>query len=74
MIPPTVGSCFDFSLGPMTSSHAPISNFNFSFGVSSHGMPFGGGISIGGYGLSDLIAIGLRYRRFGEQQGNYNGN
>jgi hypothetical protein len=57
-----------------SSPHAPISNFNFSFAVGSHGVPFGGGISVGGYGVSDLIAIGLCYRRFGQQQGNYNGN
>jgi hypothetical protein len=68
------GSCFDFSLGPVTSSHTPIGNFNLSFTVGSHGVPFGRGIPISGYGLSDLITIGLSERGIGQQQTNYNGN
>jgi hypothetical protein len=67
-------SCFDFSLGPVASPHAPVSDFDLSFAVGSHGVPFGRGIPIGRYGLSDLIAIGLRHRRFRQQQCNNNGN
>jgi len=67
-------SCFDFSLGPVASPHAPVSDFDLSFGVGSHGVPFGRGIPIGRDRLSDLIAIGLRHRRFGQQQCNNNGN
>jgi hypothetical protein len=62
------------SLGPVTSPHAPISNFNLSFTVGSHSVPFGRGIPIGGYSLSDLITIGLSERGIGQQQSNYNGN
>jgi hypothetical protein len=69
-----IGSCFDFSLGPVTSSHTSIGNFNLSFTVGSHGVPFGRGIPIGGYGLSDLITVGLSERGIGQQQSNYNGN
>jgi hypothetical protein len=67
-------SCFDFSLGPVASPHTPISNFNLSFTVGSHGMPFGRGIPIGRYGLSDLITIGLSHRGIGQQQSNCTSN
>jgi hypothetical protein len=68
------GLCSDFSLGPVVSPHAPIGNFNLSFAVGSHGVPLGRGIPISGYGLSDLITIGLSHRGIGQQQSNDKGN
>jgi hypothetical protein len=67
-------SCFDFSLGPVTSPHAPVGNFNLMFSVGSHGVPFGRGIPVSRHGLSDLITIGLSHRGIGQQQSNYNSN
>jgi hypothetical protein len=64
------GLCSAFSLGPLIAAHAPVSDLNLSLAVGGHGVPFRRGISIGGYGLSDLIAIRLRDRRFGQQQCN----
>jgi hypothetical protein len=44
------------------------------FAVGGHGVPFGRGIAIRGYGLSDLLTIGLSHRGIGQQQGSDNGN
>jgi hypothetical protein len=65
-----------FALGPVTTSsgHAPIGNLNLSFGVVSHGMGLGCGISISGDGLFDLITIRLSHRGIGQRQSNRNGN
>jgi hypothetical protein len=68
------GSCFDFSLEPVTSRHTSISDFNLPFTIGSHGVSFSRGIPISGHGLSDLITIGLTERGIGKQQSNSNGN